>query len=374
MVVRTPHGGDPEARVEASLPEGNPGDRALGPARQAKRSAVHRLDGLDAREVRVLHRPAAAHAGFAGRLARVVDRDQAAGLLDLRLDRRQRRGAGRPQLEVHRAHGAPDVGVALEGGGLTAGDQQQVVEIGCELAQGVVLGGGVVVGDGDEVEAARPGRLQRLEHRAGHAGAAVGQAGPVRVGGVHVQVAAVPAGPGLHGRGAEPRERAAVLEGDAGGVAGLGAGPQVGNAQHQLPDAGRQGPGKIGGRRLGVRDGEALLVAAAPAAEPLRIADAQVDHRLLVLAGVGELHRQPHRPRRHPERDLAIGLVIGAGHDPGQGEVRGRRALRRLGRGCAGGHGGGRPGREAQDDSDEAHQKRYSTAARKVRPSSGRAR
>jgi len=38
---------------------------------------------------------------------------------------------------------------------LAARDQQQVVEIGRELAQGLVLRGGVVVGDGDEIEAPR---------------------------------------------------------------------------------------------------------------------------------------------------------------------------------------------------------------------------
>ncbi len=89
--------------------------------------------------------------------------------------------------------------MTLEGGELSARYQQEIVKVGGELAQGFVLSGVVVVGNRDEMEPAVVCSLQGLEDRAGHADAALREARAVGVGGVHVQVAAVPTGAGLDG-------------------------------------------------------------------------------------------------------------------------------------------------------------------------------
>ena len=100
------------------------------------------------------------------------------------------------EAEVDEIGAAEKIDVALKGGDFAAGNQQQLVEVRLQLAHGVVLRGGVVIGDGDEVEAAARGGVDGEEDRAGNHLAGLAGALAVAVRGVHVQIAAKPGGSG----------------------------------------------------------------------------------------------------------------------------------------------------------------------------------
>ena len=137
---------------------------------------------------------------------------------------------------------------------------------------------------------------------------------------MHVQIAAVPAGADLErgfGKAGDGRGLAAA-EADGGGVVGFAAFADVGDAEQQRPAPGRQRAGQVGGGGVDGGDGEARLVAAAPAAEPMRIEEAEIDDGLLFPARVFERDGQPVHALGHIEPDLAIGLMIGAGDDAGE--------------------------------------------------------
>ncbi len=58
----------------------------------------------------------------------------------------------------------------------------------------------------------------------------------------------------------------------------------VGDAEDELPGAGADGAGKIGGGGVGLGEGEGGFVAAAPAAEALGVEEAEVDGGTLVAS------------------------------------------------------------------------------------------
>ena len=220
--------------------------------------------------------------------------------------------------------------MAVEGGDLARCHDQQVVVIGRKLAQGRKLRGRVVVAHRHEIEAAGHGGLQGLEHRARDPGALARGAGPVAVAGMHVQVAAPPALAPFDGLCAEARGRgASPIQPDPGDIVGAGVLADVRRAEDQPPFPRRHGAGQVGGRGVAGRDREARLVPTAPAPQTLRIAQAKVDDRLLLRAGIGELDRDALCSHRDLERQLPIGLVRRPGQDAGQGQVG--RALLRLG-------------------------------------------
>ena len=262
--------------------------------------------------------------------------------------------------------------MALEGGDLAARDDQQLVVVRLEFRQRLEVAGGIVVGHRHEIEAPRHRRVQGFVNWTGRFCTRLSRAGPIRVPGVQVQVTAIPAGFVIQRRGGEPVESAASIQSYGGGVGGAGVLAQVRNTQDQLPFAHRQRPRQIGRRRPDLGQGEGRLVPAAPAPEPLGIADAEVDDRLLILACVGERYRNGGGPGGYLERDLAIGLMVGTGHHAGERQVRLGLGRRR----CCDKQRGDENRRACQPATDQTtpHQKRYSTAALYVRPSSGRAR
>src|SRR6185437_3345310 len=98
----------------------------------------------------------------------------------------------------------------------------------------------------------------------------------------------------------------------------------VGDAEKKRPAAGYDGAGQIGRRGVDRGQREFRLVAAAPAAETLRIEQAEIDRRALLASGIVEGDGQPRHAGRYVERKLAIGLVIGAGEGAAQSQsVRG---------------------------------------------------
>ena len=203
---------------------------------------------------------------------------------------RQCRQARRAELEVEEPRVSDGVGVAEEGGDLRAGDQQRGGEGVLQLADIAELGDRVVVRDRHEIETRR---LRRFEGEHGGAGPAriALVAGAVRMRGVDMEVAAPPAGrrrQRLREIGKLHRAAGAIgrAELDRGGVARGLALADVGNAKHEMPCAGLERAGGVGRRCAELRDFKVALVAAAPAALAIGIAQADVDHRALVLAGV----------------------------------------------------------------------------------------
>jgi len=176
VVVATADGGDTTAGVQLGLPEGRAEQRAFrAAALGALRAAIGDLDRLHLVIVRVRNGPSATHALLARRGGGVVDREHPAGRRDGALHRADVGHAGVAQPEVDEGRGAEDVGVALEGGDLTARDQQKLIKGRLQLGHGLVVAGGVVVGDGDEIQAPGLGGFHRAIDRARNPGARLGQ-------------------------------------------------------------------------------------------------------------------------------------------------------------------------------------------------------
>jgi len=193
-----------------------------------------------------------------------------------------------------------------------------------------------VVGDGDEVEAVADGGLKRDEERTGDGFAGLAGAGAVAVRGVHVQIATIPAGLIAEG-GAESVVGEAfgasgfafAGEEDVGGVGGGLAGAEVGYADEQMPASGRDGAGQVGGGGVGYPDGEAGLIAAAPAAEALGVADAEVERGVVLLAGVAEVDGDALDVGGDGEGDFEVGVLLGAGDGAVEGQA-GAAGLRKT--------------------------------------------
>ena len=286
-----------------------------------------------------LYRRKQIHVGVRGRLPPAAHAHLAAGRLGvaygsdaaLRLDVAQHA----VQIEAARGHApidelgyAKDVEVPMEGRHLPSGNQQYAVEVGLQLALRLILGVGVVVGDGDEVQPARRRRLRGKKDRTGNHAAALAGATAVAVGGVHVQVAAIPARADYKRLRREAGILVARIEADLGPVMGDGLRPHIRHGDEQAPHAGRNGAGQIGWGGIGLADGEVALVAAALSAKALRIGNTQVERRALFLAGVLEIHADAMRTGGHGEGNLKIRMVLRAGDIAGEHNV-GRRVLSR---------------------------------------------
>ncbi len=234
VVVAAADRRDAEALVEPRLPVGHARQRTFFDAALSPLSAaVGGLDRGNPREVGSLGRPAATHAVLNRRQGRVVDRHDAAGGRR-RIDEG---GGGRQglvaQTEVDEPRRAKDVGVAMKGGDLSPRDQQQRGKGGLQFAHGVEVGDGVVIGDGDEIQATVGGGLDGAIDRTRRPGRAGGKTGPVAVGGVHVQVAAVPGQARLQrplGKGRDKSTRTGVAVPDTRCVDGGDALAQIGDA------------------------------------------------------------------------------------------------------------------------------------------------
>src|SRR5690348_12892760 len=108
----------------------------------------------------------------------------------------------------------------------------------------------------------------------------------IAVGGVHVQVAAIPSGTlaqrctgeGICCRAVER------LEEDFGLVRSCALRADVGDADEQLPFAGNQFAGKVRRSRVVGADGECALVASAPTPKSVRIFHTQIERSLLFFA------------------------------------------------------------------------------------------
>src|SRR5690242_3100569 len=103
----------------------------------------------------------------------MIDGDEAMRGLHLAEHRRKVRHRFRTEAKVDELRWTKDVGVPAIGGDLAPRDQQQLVEVGLQLALAVELRNRVVVTDGDEIETARRCGFERLEQRAGDSLAAL---------------------------------------------------------------------------------------------------------------------------------------------------------------------------------------------------------
>ena len=125
------------------------------------------------------------------------------------------------EAEIDEIGAAEKVDMALEGCNFAAGNEQQLVEVWLQLAQVVVLGAGIVVGNGDEVESAARGGIDGEINGAGNHLACLAGALAIAVCGVHMQVAAKPCGAhaqGLAKNGGQIGDRAGTRKVDVNGV------------------------------------------------------------------------------------------------------------------------------------------------------------
>jgi hypothetical protein len=104
-----------------------------------------------------------------------------------------------------------------------------------QLAHLIVVGGGVVIGDGDEIQVSARSRFDGAIDGAVSLPSALGRAAAVGIAGVDVEIAAIPARRGID-RGVCELDRArAGFDGDAGLVLDLGAGSDLRGAENQPP-------------------------------------------------------------------------------------------------------------------------------------------
>src|SRR5581483_3033968 len=106
--------------------------------------------------------PSAAHADFAGGRARMINRDERAEIPRML---EQSIHVSRALAEIDELGDAEDVRVSYEGRDLATGDQQQLIEVRLQFTHRVVMRGGVVVGDGDEIEPTLARGVEREKHR-----------------------------------------------------------------------------------------------------------------------------------------------------------------------------------------------------------------
>src|ERR1700728_880515 len=255
--------------------------------------------------------PAAAHADFAGRRLRMVDGDNGAEGTGGAKHRVDVGDFGRADAVIDVARRTEFVGMAVKGGELAAWNEEQLVEVRLQLAFVVILRGCVVVGDGDEVETALGCILQSEKEWTWNGLAGLAGTATVAVCGVHVEVAAIPAGLCVErfrneGRivecGVEPH-LSAILRGDAGA--------DVRHGDEKFPAAGRNGSGEVGGGGVGIAQREVVLVAAAVAAKAKRIGDAEIEDGALIVAEVLKGDGDAMGAGRDREWNREIGLVLG---------------------------------------------------------------
>ena len=207
-------------------------------------------------------------------------------------------------------------------------NQQQLVKIGLQFAHCVILRCGVVIGDGDEIEAAPRCRFYREDERTGNELAGLAGAACIAVPGVHVKVAAVPC-----------RAAAQWSEQDRGFIRHQpGAGKEnldrvmrdhlrtnVGNADQHLPHAGRDRSWQARRGGVGKADGQRRFASPAPAAKAGGIEHSEIERRVLVAARVFEGEGDAFHARWYAKGNLQIRVVLRALDGAGQGKVRPRR-------------------------------------------------
>jgi hypothetical protein len=232
----------------------------------------------------------------------------------------------RGEAEVDPFTQAPDVGVAAVGGDLFAGDEEER-----GIAPGIDdrhVGRGVVVGDGEEVEAA-------LLRKAGHL---LDGVRAIRVLGVRVEVAAVPAGRRVAGRGGGPgRTREAACAHATGNRHFEADGEPPAKAilrdfvaaEDDRPGARRKRAGDVAWRGGCAFDEELAAVGTAPAAETAGVGlgtadieEADIERGGLIRGGdrgvvVGDF--DAGAARWHLEGHVGVGVDEGLG--PGDDAV-----------------------------------------------------
>jgi hypothetical protein len=184
----------------------------------------------------------------------------------------------------------------IEGRDLTAGHQQQMIEVGLQLAHVVILRDGVVIADRNEVEAARRGCFYRFVQRARSLLSRLAETRAVTVGVVHMQIAAIPCGSGAQGGLAEGRDAryvARMFKIDFGFILGMDTILNIRDPEDQAPLTGDDDSRKVRWRRIGLRECEETLIAATPSAKSLAVEYAQIDAGVLIAPGIGELYRHP---------------------------------------------------------------------------------
>ena len=216
---------------------------------------------------------------------------------------------------------AKHVEVPVERRHLAPGNQQDAIEVGLKLALRVVLRIGVVVGDGNEIQAARRRRLHAEKDRARNHLAALAGATAVAVRRMHVQVAAIPARPSRKRMGRKARILVSRIEADFGAIVCDSLRANIWHRDKQTPLPGRNRARQIGGGGIGLADGEVAFVAAALSAKALRIEYTQIECCALFLAGVLKIHTDAVRTGRDGERDLEIGFVLCARNLAGENQV-----------------------------------------------------
>ena len=236
------------------------------------------------------------------------------------------------ELEGQGAGHAEDVGVTLEGRDLPPRQDQEGVEVSLQGPQLGIDGCRVVFGQGNEIEAGGPGRLQRPEDGAGDPATGEAVAAAVAMAGMGVKIAPVPAGACPDGpvlEGGSRRGRACRIEPDPGAPAGLHALADVGDAEDQSPFPRGTPPRDVGGRRVVGRQGEGRPVPAAPAPETVWVADPEIDDGP-VLTVVLEGHGQPLGVLRDGEGNFDIGLVVLVCDHPAERDLAWRGCGRRM--------------------------------------------
>src|ERR1700679_842768 len=96
----------------------------------------------------------------------------------------------------------------------------------------------------------------------------------------------------------------------------------AGDGDQQLPLAWRNGSGNIGGRGIARPEREMVLVAAALAAEAVRIVNAGGEGRLFLSVCVAEVDRDAMNSGGHQERNEEMCMVLGNGDIAFQNYIR----------------------------------------------------
>ena len=196
--------------------------------------------------------------------------------------------AGVGDAVVEEVFGAPDVGVAFHGGDFFSRDEEHLVVVELVLHHLVEVGLGVVVCDGEEVEALRGGGGEESRLRTGDVGAGLALAEGVGEAGVGVEIAFVPAGFWVEDGVVLGVELAGEV--NANGEVAVCFGAYVVVADGKVPGTGNDGAGEI---RAGCVDGREGEAGAAFATVALWIEEAGGEVCVLLGVGRGELDVHP---------------------------------------------------------------------------------
>ena len=96
----------------------------------------------------------------------MVDRENTVQVLNLLKEMIDVGNVGACKAKVDELRCAKDIGVALKGRDLASWKEQQIVEVGLQLADGIELRDRIVIADGDEIETSSRGGLHGFVQRA----------------------------------------------------------------------------------------------------------------------------------------------------------------------------------------------------------------